>query len=75
LNGDPLTHLQYSANAHVYVISKLHELAHRICGGRILAMGGGGYNPQNVCDAWLAVVKELSRASARREQAKETYKT
>lgn len=60
LRGDPLTHLNYSSKAHAYAIRKLHKLAHKICGGRILAMGGGGYNAQNVCDAWMAVVKELS---------------
>ena len=44
LRGDPLTHLKYSPKAHAYAIRKLHKLAHNICKGRILAMGGGGYN-------------------------------
>ncbi len=60
LKGDPLTHLRYSPKAHAYAAMKLHELSHLICEGRILAMGGGGYNPRNVRDAWMGVVRELS---------------
>jgi acetoin utilization protein AcuC len=62
LSGDPLTHLEYSSAAHVYASSKLHSLAHELCDGRILAMGGGGYDPANVRAAWSEVVKELSGA-------------
>lgn len=60
LRGDPLTHLSYSPRAHAYAARKLHELAHRLCDGRILAMGGGGYNPENVRDAWMSIAQELS---------------
>ncbi|MGH2638113.1 MAG: acetoin utilization protein AcuC [Rhabdochlamydiaceae bacterium] len=60
LAGDPITHLQYTSKAHAYASRKLHALAHKVCAGRILAMGGGGYNAQNVSDAWSAVVSELS---------------
>ncbi|HXQ93176.1 MAG TPA: acetoin utilization protein AcuC [Nitrososphaerales archaeon] len=59
LRGDPLTHLNYSAEAHAHATRKLHELSHKICSGRILAMGGGGYHPENVRDAWLSVVRDL----------------
>ncbi|HKW05727.1 MAG TPA: acetoin utilization protein AcuC [Nitrososphaerales archaeon] len=59
LEGDPISHLRYSSKAHAYAASKLHKLSHEICEGRILAMGGGGYNPKNVDSAWSAVVKEL----------------
>ncbi len=59
LAGDPITDLHYTAEAHAYATKKLHVLAHDVCGGRILAMGGGGYNPENVSAAWSAVVREL----------------
>lgn len=61
LSGDPITHLKYSARSHAYAAEKLHELSHRLCGGRILAMGGGGYNRVNVEKAWMAVARELAR--------------
>jgi len=61
LEGDPLTHLKYSSSAHSYATKRLHEFVHKACHGRILAMGGGGYNPANVRDAWMAVIEELSK--------------
>ena len=60
LAGDPITDLKYTPAVHAYAARKLHELAHDLCDGRILAMGGGGYNPDNVLAAWGAVVEELS---------------
>ncbi|MHB8567463.1 MAG: acetoin utilization protein AcuC [Nitrososphaerales archaeon] len=60
LEGDPLTHLRYTSTSHAYAAKRLHEISHNVCGGRILAMGGGGYNPKNVRSAWGAVVQELT---------------
>jgi len=60
LDGDPLTNLQYSPMAHGYAAERLLEIARRKCGGRVLAMGGGGYNPENVARAWVEVVSKLS---------------
>jgi acetoin utilization protein AcuC len=59
LANDPLTHLVYTAKAHEYAVKRLHELAHRLCQGRLLAMGGGGYNKVNVDAAWSAVMEGL----------------
>ncbi|MEM1937201.1 MAG: acetoin utilization protein AcuC [Candidatus Caldarchaeum sp.] len=60
LRGDPLTSLQYSPEAHRHAAKALKSLAGKKCGGRILAMGGGGYNPDNVARAWKAVVEALA---------------
>ena len=60
LAGDPITDLRYTPSVHAYAAKKLHRLAHEMCDGRILAMGGGGYDAGNVSAAWSAVVKELS---------------
>lgn len=59
LRDDPITHLQYSWKSHAYAAKKLHALAHEFCQGRLLAMGGGGYNPKNVEAAWIALAGEL----------------
>ena len=59
LKGDPITHLQYSANAHKHATNVLHKLAHKHCKGRIIALGGGGYNRENIGAAWVEVVKQL----------------
>jgi acetoin utilization protein AcuC len=60
LDGDPIAQLRYTAAAHAYATAKLHDLAHELCGGRILAMGGGGYDPSNVSAAWTAVARGLA---------------
>lgn len=60
LMGDPLTGLNYTEEVHAFVASQLHKLAHEKCHGRIMAMGGGGYNPDNVAKAWTAIVRSLA---------------
>ncbi len=60
LAGDPITHLQFSAEAHAHAARRLRQLAEHYCDGRVLAMGGGGYNRQNLADAWTRVVEELA---------------
>jgi acetoin utilization protein AcuC len=59
LAGDPITHLRYSSAAHGHAAKRLCALADAHAGGRLLAMGGGGYNRRNLALAWTAVVKEL----------------
>jgi acetoin utilization protein AcuC len=62
LAGDPITHLQYSARAHRHAADALHRLAHRHCQGRIIALGGGGYNRANIGSAWTEVVRAFAQA-------------
>jgi acetoin utilization protein AcuC len=57
LKQDPLTHLNLTHNSHEYAARKLHSLAHKHSNGRIVALGGGGYNKINIGNAWTAVVK------------------
>ncbi|MFZ0512150.1 MAG: hypothetical protein WAM14_11135, partial [Candidatus Nitrosopolaris sp.] len=59
LNGDPLTHLKYTPKAHRYATDIIHRLAHKHCMGRLIALGGGGYNQANLASAWTEVVKSL----------------
>ena len=56
IESDPLTHLRYSPESHKYASNSLHKLAHKYCDGRIIALGGGGYNLDNVGEAWTNVV-------------------
>jgi acetoin utilization protein AcuC len=57
--GDPLTHLQYTSAAHAHAARSLCGIAERCCQGRLLALGGGGYNRDNLAAAWTAVVQEM----------------
>jgi acetoin utilization protein AcuC len=59
LFGDPITHMAYSSEAHRHATKRLCALADRHSQGRLLALGGGGYNLRNVVDAWCAVVQAM----------------
>jgi len=59
LQGDPITHLRYSARAHGKAARELAQLAERFGHGRVLGLGGGGYNRLNLAQAWTAVVEGL----------------
>ncbi len=59
LEGDPITHLRLTAEAHGRAARELTTLAERCGHGRVLALGGGGYNRQNLARAWNAVVENL----------------
>ncbi|HLA74340.1 MAG TPA: acetoin utilization protein AcuC [Gammaproteobacteria bacterium] len=59
LADDPITHLRYSAAAHGHAAARLRQLADKHCQGRLLALGGGGYNRDNLAQAWTAVVAAL----------------
>jgi len=57
LSGDPLTHLRYTEKSHEYAAKALHTIAHNKCRGRIIGLGGGGYNKQKLAIAWKKVVE------------------
>lgn len=61
LAGDPIAHLRYTAVAHGLAADALHRLAHKHCNGRIIALGGGGYNRTNIGSAWTEVVKSFTK--------------
>ncbi|MGI9235604.1 MAG: acetoin utilization protein AcuC [Woeseiaceae bacterium] len=57
LEGDPITHLGWSEEAHAEAAAALCRLADRYCAGRIIGTGGGGYNRRNLARAWTRVVQ------------------
>ena len=60
LAGDPLTHLEYSEEAHAAAVGTLCELADIHCEGRIVGTGGGGYDRRNLARAWTRVVQAFA---------------
>lgn len=64
LHGDPITHMQYSSAAHGFVAAKLCQLADETGAGRLVAMGGGGYNLDNLAQAWCSVVTSMVENTA-----------
>jgi acetoin utilization protein AcuC len=62
IGGDPITHLNLSPACHARAARELCVLADRLGHGRVLALGGGGYDRGNLARAWSAVVEALIAA-------------
>ena len=60
LEGDPITHLCLTEQAHADAAATLCRLADKHCEGRIVATGGGGYNRRNLARAWTRVVQSFA---------------
>jgi acetoin utilization protein AcuC len=59
IEGDPLAHLRLTEEAHAHAARRLVDVANRHAGGRILGVGGGGYNRHNLARAWTRVLREF----------------
>jgi acetoin utilization protein AcuC len=57
LEGDPITHLRFSEDAHAHAAARLCAIADELGHGRVVGMGGGGYNRRNIARAWTRVVQ------------------
>ena len=57
--GDPITQMAFSAATHAHAAKRLRSIADRHCHGRLLSMGGGGYNHSNIARGWTAVVNAM----------------
>ena len=58
---DPLAHLMMSIDGQRAAYRSLHQLAHEVCGGKWVALGGGGYEPvQVVPRAWTHLLAEAA---------------
>jgi acetoin utilization protein AcuC len=59
--NDPLTDLDVGVEAQVVAARWLHDLAHELCEGRWVALGGGGYAVVDVVPlVWSALVAEAA---------------
>ncbi len=58
--GDPITHLRYTPNCHAHAAERLCFLADKYAKGRLLVLGGGGYNRNSLAQAWCAVVERMA---------------
>ena len=59
--GDPITNMEFSPAAHAHAAASLRRIADDCCQGRMLAMGGGGYNHDNIARGWTGVVDSMVR--------------
>jgi acetoin utilization protein AcuC len=54
--SDPLTSLNLTLSGYMEMVEKIVRLADRYACGRLLALGGGGYNLEVVPTAWTGVL-------------------
>lgn len=60
-HADPLTSLGMTLTGHRWLVTALAELAGELSGGRIVALGGGGYSWEHVVPrAWASVASVLA---------------
>lgn len=59
MKGDPITDLRFSHAVHRFVTHELIDYARRHCEGRLVALGGGGYNLENISKGWTAVTESM----------------
>jgi acetoin utilization protein AcuC len=59
LEEDPLTGLSYTIDGLRRAVKLIHKVAHKVANGKLLVLGGGGYDVNKVSEAWVEMVKEL----------------
>jgi acetoin utilization protein AcuC len=62
LAGDPITHLQFTEEAHARAAEAVCRIAEELGHGRVLGLGGGGYDRRNIARAWTRVVESFVSA-------------
>jgi len=56
MKSDPITDLAFTTAAHAGVACRIKAIAQRYAAGRVVAMGGGGYDLGNLASAWCEVI-------------------
>jgi acetoin utilization protein AcuC len=57
--GDPITHLRFTPAAHAHAAKRLCAIAEDLGHGRVVGMGGGGYNRTNIAMGWNGVLESF----------------
>ena len=56
IDGDPITDMRFTPQAYAHAAASLCRIADEFSKGRIIALGGGGYNRANLAKGWCAVL-------------------
>jgi acetoin utilization protein AcuC len=59
---DPLVGLSLTTKSYEEISKIIHDLAHRFSEGRLLILGGGGYNVHNTARCWTIMFITISQA-------------
>lgn len=69
---DPLVGLALTTKTYEEISRIIHNLAHKFAKGRLLVVGGGGYNVRNTAKCWTIMFTIISQALS--EDMKEKYR-
>lgn len=61
---DAMVRLGLTLRTFAHIARSVHDLAHRFCNGRLVVVGGGGYNPKVVARCWATLLLALLEAPA-----------
>ncbi len=61
---DAMVRLGLTLGTFAHIARSVHQLAHRLCDGRLVVVGGGGYNPTVVARCWATLLLALLEAPA-----------
>jgi acetoin utilization protein AcuC len=59
IDGDPITHMRFSPQSHARAASRLCAIADQYADGRLLILGGGGYNRDNLAHTWNGILQAV----------------
>jgi len=65
IEGDPITHMRFTEEAHAHAADRLCSIADALGHGRVLGLGGGGYNRRNIARGWTRVMQAFVAAQHR----------
>ena len=68
---DQLGHLALTTRAYEEVAERVHQLAHKYAGGRLVAVGGGGYSYHSVPRCWTLIFSHFAQLEPPDETPKE----
>ncbi len=57
--GDPLVDLRLTSKSYRRFGRFLRDIAAKYAGGRVLGLGGGGYDPDNTSRMWMIMISEI----------------
>ncbi len=57
---DRLANLRLTTKTYQEAVGEMHNLAHELCGGKLLLFGGGGYTLANVPRVWAVAFSTLA---------------
>lgn len=60
---DPLSHINLTTKSYDFAAKTFHEIAHEVCDGKWVCLGGGGYSSRSVSRIWTILFSRMIEAN------------